>query len=386
MDRDNLLEILTIDDIIRIMEELGTDYRQDKNNDNQLYFRTVCHGGHKYKLLFFKDSKLFNCLTEDGTISLYDVVMGALQCEFQEAYQYLLKFKGVSNHYSKGKGLLNKGKKELQDFEFLEKHLYKLNKTNIELPTYNEKVLDIFDNYYPDVWEDEGLSPTEMQVFGVKMYFNQMKAILTHRDLRGKIIGIRGRSFFQRDIDAGKKYMPITIQGLTYRHPTGLSLYGMYENIENIKRIKKCILFEGEKSVIKYGSFYGRNNNITVATLGTNISLYQQKMILDTGVNEVIIAYDKQYQFNLIEKEDKNSLDVKSAIKEYNAYIKKMIKMYKLFSNYCTLSIIYCDNDDELEYKDSPIDKGIEIFNKLYSNRIIIENVEELEEALIDEI
>lgn len=386
MDRDNLLEILTIEDIIKIMEDLGTDYKQDKNNDNQLYFRTICHNGTKYKLLFFKDSKLFNCLTEDGIISLYDVIMGALQCDFLYAYQYLLKFKGVNNHYTKGKGLINKGQREIEDFEFLERHLYKLNRTDIQLPTYDDKVLDIFDNYYPDVWEKEGLSPEEMQFFGVKMYFNQMKAILVHRNLEGKIIGIRGRAFFKWDIEAGKKYMPITIQGLTYRHPTGLSLYGMYENIDNIKRIKKCILFEGEKSVIKYGSYYGRKNNIALATLGTNISLYQQKMILDTNVNEVIIAYDKQYLFKLINNENKNLKEVENAIKEYNAYIKKMIKMYKLFSSYCTVSIIYCDNDEDLDYKDSPIDKGKDRFNQLSKDRIIIESIDELEEELINEI
>lgn len=383
MDRDSLLEVVTPDDVINIMEDLGTDYIRDKVNDNQVYFRTVCHGGSKYKLLFYKDSLLFNCLTEDGIMSLYDVIMGALQCPFVEAYQYILKFKGIKNQFSKGKGITNRNKREIEDLEFLERHLFKLNKKDITLPTYDDTVLNIFDNYYPSVWEDEELSAQEMQYFGVKMYFPQMKAILVHRNLEGKIIGIRGRSFFKRDIDAGKKYMPLTIQGLTYRHPTGLSLYGLYENIINIKRIKKCILFEGEKSVIKYGSYFGRENNIALATLGTNISLYQQQTILDMDVREVIVAYDKQYIFELIEREDRSSIEVQKAIKEYNAYIKKLIKMYTLFSNYCIFSVIYCEDDTTLDYKDSPIDKGKEVFNELYSNRVVIESIEELEEELI---
>ena len=383
MDRDSLLEVISPEDVISIMEDLGTDYIKDKTNDNQMYFRTVCHGGEKYKLLFYKDSLLFNCLTEDGIMSLYDVIMGALQCSFAESYQYILKFKGIKNDFSKGKGIINRNKREIEDLEFLERHLFKLNKKDINLPTYDDSVLTIFDNYYPSVWEDEGLSPQEMQYFGIKMYFSQMKAILIHRNLEGNIIGIRGRSFFKRDIEAGKKYMPLTIQGLTYRHPTGLSLYGLYENIVNIQKIKKCILFEGEKSVIKYGSYYGRDNNIALATLGTNISLYQQQTILDMGVKEVIVAYDKQYIFELIESEDKDLKIVKKAIKEYNAYIKKLIKMYKLFSNYCTFSVIFCNDDITLDYKDSPIDKGKEVFNELYSNRIVIESIEELEEELI---
>jgi hypothetical protein len=383
VDRDSLLEVISTEDVVSIMEDLGTDYIKNKTNDNQLYFRTVCHGGEKYKLLFYKDSLLFNCLTEDGIMSLYDVIMGALQCSFVESYQYLLNFKGVKNQFSKGKGIINRNKREIEDLEFLERHLSKLNKKDITLPTYDNSVLNIFDNYYPSIWEDEGLSPQEMQHFGIRMYFPQMKAILSHRNLDGNIIGIRGRSFFKRDIDAGKKYMPLTIQGLTYRHPTGLSLYGLYENIINIKRIKRCILFEGEKSVIKYGSYYGRDNNIALATLGTTISLYQQQAILDMGVQEVISAYDKQYLFKLIESEDKDSIVVQKAIKEYNAYIKKLIKMYKLFCNYCTFAVIFCNDDITLDYKDSPIDKGKEVFSELYSNRIVIESIEELEEELI---
>jgi hypothetical protein len=383
VDRDSLLEVISTEDVVSIMEDLGTDYIKNKTNDNQLYFRTVCHGGEKYKLLFYKDSLLFNCLTEDGIMSLYDVIMGALQCSFVESYQYLLNFKGVKNQFSKGKGIINRNKREIEDLEFLERHLSKLNKKDITLPTYDNSVLNIFDNYYPSIWEDEGLSPQEMQHFGIRMYFPQMKAILSHRNLDGNIIGIRGRSFFKRDIDAGKKYMPLTIQGLTYRHPTGLSLYGLYENIINIKRIKRCILFEGEKSVIKYGSYYGRDNNIALATLGTTISLYQQQAILDMGVQEVISAYDKQYLFKLIESEDKDSIVVQKAIKEYNAYIKKLIKMYKLFCNYCTFAVIFCNDDITLDYKDSPIDKGKEVFSELYSNRVVIESIEELEEELI---
>ena len=377
--REELLKLLTVEDIIEIMKDLGTDYKTVPSNNNQLYFRTVCHCGNKYKLLFYKDSKLFQCLTECGTISIFDIIMGAKDWEFKKAYEYVLNFKGITNNSSvrTSKGITI-GKIELEDTEFLEKHLSRIEDKHIELPTYDKGVMRLFSNYYPSVWEDEGLSVEEMEVFDVKMYFNQMRAILPHKNVNGDLIGIRGRAFFQKDIDDGKKYMPITIQGLTYRHPTGLTLYGLYENINNIKRLKKCIIFEGEKSVIKYGSYFGRESNIALATLGTNISSYQRKTIVDLVVEEVIVAYDKQYMFSLIEKGDKK------AIKEYNGYIKKMIKIYKLFCGYCNLSIIFCDNDEDLDYKDAPIDKGKERFIELRDNRITIEDISELESELIE--
>lgn len=376
--REELLKLLTVEDIIDIMEDLGTDYKTVPSNNNQLYFRTICHGGNKYKLLFYKDSKLFQCLTECGTVSIFDIIMGARDCDFKKAFEYVLDFKGVKNSSVRREKGIVVGKIKLEDTDFLEKHLSKIEDKHIELPTYDKGVLKVFSNYYPSVWEDEGLSVEEMELFGVRMYFNQMRAILPHRNMNGDLIGIRGRAFFQKDIEDGKKYMPITIQGLTYRFPTGLTLYGLYENTENIKRAKKCVLFEGEKSVIKYGSYFGRDNNIALATLGTNITSYQRKTIVDLGVEEVIVAYDKQYMFSLIEQGDKDS------IKEYNGYIKKMIKIYKLFCGYCNLSIIFCDNDEDLDYKDAPIDKGKDMFIKLRNERITIEDISELESELIE--
>lgn len=375
MDRDSLLDKITTEDVVEIMRQLGTDYIKSKTG-NDMYFRTICHSGEKHKLLYYPDSKMFMCLTECGSLSLYDVIMYSQNYTFSEAYGFLCKFKGVSANSKREKGLIVR-EETIEDFEFLERHLYRTRKNSIKLPTYDDSVVAIFDDYYPSQWYNEGLTEEEMKVFNVKMYFNQMRAVLIHRDLNGDIIGIRGRSFNKLDLDNGRKYMPLTIQGLTYRHPTGLSLYGAYENINNIKKIKKVVLFEGEKSVIKYGSYFERENNIALATLGTNISTYQRDVILEMGVNEVVVAYDKQYVFSLVESSDDK------AIKEYNNYIKKLIKIYKLFANYCNISVIFCTNDNDLEYKDSPIDQGKETFERLYRDRIFIDNFEILESELI---
>ena len=374
MDRDSLLEKITTEDVIEIMQQLGTGYIKSKTNSD-IYFQTICHCGNKHKLLYYPDSKMFMCLTECGSLSLYDVIMYSQGKSFSEAYAYLCKFKGI-NKDRRTKGLVVKGE-SLEDLEFLERHLYRTSKTNIELPTYNSEVLEIFDNYYPSQWYEEGLSEEEMKFFNIKMYLSQMKAVICHKNLDGNIIGIRGRSFNNFDLENGRQYMPLSIQGLTYRHPTGLSLYGAYENYKNIKRIRRVVLFEGEKSVIKYGSYFGRMNNIALATLGTNISNYQRNMILSWNVDEVTIAYDKQYSFELIEQNDSK------AIKEYNNYIKKIIKIYRLFANYCKVSLIFCTNDNDLEYKDAPIDQGKEMFEKLDRDRILIDDFEMLESEMI---
>ena len=50
-----------------------------------------------------------------------------------------------------------------------------------------------------------------------------------------------------------------------------------------------------EKSVLKYQSFFGFNNDITVACCGSNLSAYQTQLLIDAGAQEIIIAFDRQF-------------------------------------------------------------------------------------------
>ena len=53
------------------------------------------------------------------------------------------------------------------------------------------------------------------------------------------------------------KYKPIKINGILYAHPLSMNLYNLNFSKENIKKIKKAIIFEGEKSTLQYKSFFG---------------------------------------------------------------------------------------------------------------------------------
>ena len=55
-------------------------------------------------------------------------------------------------------------------------------------------------------------------------------------------------------------------------------------------------MFEGEKSCILYPSYFGIENDISVACCGSNLSNYQVQLLLNLGVDEIIIAFDKQFK------------------------------------------------------------------------------------------
>ena len=57
------------------------------------------------------------------------------------------------------------------------------------------------------------------------------------------------------------------------------------------------------------------------------------------------------------------------------AYFEKLKKICKMLNSYVTVNIII-DYDNLLEMKDSPLDKGKQVFETLYRNRVTIDDVD----------
>lgn len=372
MNRDELLTLFSTDDIINLMMELGSDY-PIPDQQGHLYFTTVCHGGTTHKLLFYPDSKGFMCFTACGSLSLYDVVAGALNMDFSEAFKYLASYKGVK--LGKRRMGLQTSKIENEDLEFLNLHLYKPTKNVVELPAFPENVLQIFDPVYPIDWYNEGISEEVAEYYDIRYYYDQNKCIIPHRDIFGNLVGIRARSYNSWEVSAGKKYMPITIQGLTYRYPMSHNIYGLYQNQHNIRRNKRVIVFESEKSVLLFASMYGNENNIAIALSSMNMSLYQRDLLLDLGITEIIFCLDKQYTLECLETKEGEEY------RGFVSYVKKLKKLTSMFMNYCHVSVVLCW-DERISYKDAPIDKGREVFEELLNEKYLVTDVTQFDELL----
>jgi hypothetical protein len=127
--------------------------------------------------------------------------------------------------------------------------------------------------------------------------------------------------------------------------------------------------------VWKYGCFYAQENNIAVASLGMTLSLYQRDLLLNQGIEELIICYDKQYLVEYLD--DKDSKEYKEFVK----YIRNLIKITKMFINYCNVSLVLCW-DNLIDYKSAPIDHGKDIFEQLLKDRYLVSDITELEELI----
>lgn len=109
-----------------------------------------------------------------------------------------------------------------------------------------------------------------------------------------------------------------------------------------------------EKSVLSYISQFGIDSSLAVAVCGSSLSKYQFELLQICGAEEVVIAFDKDYETTDSE--------------EYKLFEKKMKKINDKFASRCTLSFIV-DTKGLLGYKCSPVDKGREIFLELFRER-----------------
>ena len=127
---------------------------------------------------------------------------------------------------------------------------------------------------------------------------------------------------------------------------------------------------ESEKSCLQADSFYDGEGYV-LAVYGSNFSRVQMQMILDLGVTEVTLGFDKEYCEDYYGEEYNNSKEQRLMF----AYFEKLKKICKMLNSYVTVNIII-DYDNLLEMKQSPTDRGKEVFETLYRNRVTIDDVD----------
>ena len=185
------------------------------------------------------------------------------------------------------------------------------------------------------VWLDEGISEQSLTKFQV--YYDSFSDRLVYpiKNMDGKIANVGGRALDPLWKEKGQsKYCYF------YSWGTINTIYGVADNLEAIRRKKEVIIFEGCKSVLLADS-WGIDN--TGAILTSHLSKNQLVILAKLGC-DVVFALDKDIKI----RDDKN-------IKK----LKQYVNVYYLW-----------DRLNLLDDKDSPVDKGYEVFNKLYNNRI----------------
>lgn len=339
MTREELIEKMTEEDVIKIMRRLGATEFVD--NGHYLSFPTVCHNEFSaeagFNLAYYKDTKLFRCFSEcNKTFDIFGMVRHRFEnFESEQDLHMSNIFYFVYNYIEPdhvGIDLTIEPYRELYP-KFAAKQV------EHELSAYDDEILDAFYNYYPIEWLNDHVSREAMDAFNIKFSHTRNAVVIPHYDINNRLVGIRQRSLDPVIAAKYGKYRPMYIEGEVYNHPLGFNLYGLNKVKDNISKHHLVIIAEGEKAVLQSETLFGRDN-VTVAVCGSNFNRWHLMLLLKyTDVREIIIAFDN-------EEEDSNS----------DRYFNELYELCEKYNSYINMSFIY--NTNLLPLKSNMFDLG----------------------------
>lgn len=375
-DKDKIKKELTITQVADLLASFGGE---PQILGDKILSKTICHNKFgeecSHKLYYYENSQLFTCYTNCGTgFDIYELVckvkkvnnelkqyyddkgnLSFRDWELYDAIEFIAIYFGYTNVVSNFDGF----KHSLPDEEVFARW----NKTKattetkrVEFKVFNPDILKNLPTPRIAPWEEEGISKEVMKMRGIAYNPRTHAIVIPHYDIDNHLIGIRERTLVKEDEQYGK-YKPSILNGIMYNHPLGFNLYNLNNSKKNIKLLKKAVVFEGEKSPLLLASYIGPENDFSVACCGSNLINYQVNLLLSLGVEEIIIGFDKQYKA--------------PGDDEYQKWTKKLEELHTKYGAKVQISYLF-DTEGLLGYKDSPIDKGLDIFMELFENRIFL--------------
>lgn len=201
---------------------------------------------------------------------------------------------------------------------------------------YSEDILNSYINKGSKRFENENIDYYIQTCFKIMFDMNTNRILVPWRDSVGRIVGIMGRynasAKYCSDRDISK-WLPL--KDLSF--PKSNFLYGLYENYKYIQEAGVVYVFESEKSVLQSASFGVRN---CVAIGSHDISQIQRRLLLSLGV-DIIICFDNDILPN---------------------FLLEQCEMLKSKSSLLHRKVGFTITMDILNDKESPSDRGLEVF------------------------
>ena len=203
-----------------------------------------------------------------------------------------------------------------------------------------ESELDKYNKHPAKEWLDEGIDQDVMDKFGVRIDAWQNRIVYPVRDIRGRLINVKGRTRYPN-------YKALQMPKYINYRPVGVVDYfqGLDITLPFVKEKGEIIIFESVKSVMKaYG--WGYKN----AASAEKHSLTPEQIALLVKLRvDVVFAYDSDVSYQ--QKEVKENIERLKRVT--NVFVIKDKK--KLLGG--------------ADAKNAPVDVGREVWEELYNAR-----------------
>ena len=304
-----------------------------KHYKNTHYAVCPFHNEKTASLAVNSDKNFFYCFGCGKNGDIYNWIMETEGLTFNQAVQ---KVANITN----------------SDFnEFIEceslnfyKKLDRLSNLNSSKKESKRIILDIEKDYnqkysdeIPQEWIDEGISSDELKKYNIRIDNSSNRIVYPVFSDDDELISVKGRTRF-------KNFKQLKIMKYMNYYPIGQLDYfqGMGTARKYIEESGEIIIVEGIKSVMKIDG-YGFHNVVSSET--STINELQTELLIKKHIKNVVIGFDKDVLL--------------SKIKESTRLLQKFTNVY----------VIY-DRGNLLDNKDSPCDKGKEVWEYLYKNKI----------------
>lgn len=324
-DKDTLIDLkekLPIEDYV-------SQYMDLKPRHGKLFGLCPFHNEDTPSFMIDISNQSFHCFGCRAGGDIFSFVMKFKGIGFKDAVEEVAKEVGISIEPKQ----LSNTLKILKSIDKLPEH-----------EAYNHAILDkaLYEKY-PDYvdkeWVEEGIQERLFEKYEIKLDETSNRIIYPVYDNCGNFINIKGRTKYSdfKLLKIPKYINYFKVGKMDY-------LQGLHLNEKYIKEKKEIIIFEGLKSCMK-AEGYGYNNVVSSETAG--LTFEQIEVIISLKCN-VVIAFDKD--------------------KSLGDYLDKNLKLLSRFA-----TLYYIDDDENLlgdkEEKNSPVDKGKEVWDYLYQHR-----------------
>ena len=337
MDIKQLKETIVqdVDNIKLILQDIGCD-RITKYPNEFRCAKDISDKNPTRVVVKFDDnltSRIYDLVPVKGDI--LTLIMELKNCCLSKAIKICCNSIGIKYH-SNFEAKTIKRKKAFGGFFSSIKRNKKYKR--LDLKYYDDDILNDFINKGNIRFYNDGINYDIQTEFDIMFDDYSERIVVPWRDINSKIVGIMGR--YNKDAEYCtknniSKWLPI--ENLSF--PKSQLLYGLYQNYKYIIQKGRVYVGESEKFVLQACSFGVRN---VVAIGSHDISPVQRDILISLKV-DIVTCMDN---------------DIPD---EFNAK-----QCNELKSKSCLIGgkVGFVMNDEILKDKESPTDKGLDVWNK----------------------
>jgi DNA primase len=344
-DLQTIKELILKKDLVpKILKELGCDNVKPKNNR---YEARLPNGNNIRSVQVYLNKNLTSAIRSRAVkgdiftivsyIMLEDNNTEILKKHLPKAKTKICEILGLNGKEIKQRED-NEQKEDpnawIKEIEARRKNKVDLSKIepNIVLP--NTVLNEYVSTPYLD-WIKEGISYTTQKEFGIGIDLGSHRVTIPIHNRYGELIGVKGRLIGELT-DDNPKYLYL------YNLNKSIELFNLHRALDYIQEKGEVLVFEAEKSVMKCWTWGIKN---AVSIMGSDISRVQAEILKRLGLDvKIILCYDK----------DKTVREIKHYAKVFDT--REVYGMY--------------DKSNLLSDKDAPVDKGYDVFMKLYKENV----------------